>query len=559
MRNTKLKGLIPLVSLVAVFVLALLLSWPSSSRATLTVSNAGLQGDANITVDTNGTLGIGTALATAITIGQSSLNVSIPGSLTVSSATTTVNNLKVTGSCLGCGLLSGITAINGLTNATTSLVAGTNITIATSTPNIIMISASGGTTPTGTSTQVQFNSSGAFGASANLTWLSPALTIGQTGTPTGQLKLAGSTSGTDTIQASSTAGIWTLTLPTSAGTSGYVLSTDGNGNTSWIAQSGGSSQWTSTSTGIYYNAGNVTVGTTVQTNPSAAYDSASLGGELTSSGCWTLGSGWSGTYAGGFTYSGSGGGTLSCAISSTNASVYQVGFTFARTAGQLSVSMGGATFLSGIQNSGSYQNWPAAGSGSNLVFTPNGSFYGTVSAFNVQLLTPASAVATQKDSAGAVASEVRLFTGSVSGIPYSNMFWGTGAGADNVGFVGTIGIGYGALANAVTASAGGYQPNTCFGNLSCNQLTSTVSEIRRAGGNIRGSREAAAQGIGRSEYAALRSNEGYAVGGELCVPRGRKWGGSGAARSPRWPTWAEGEKRLLSVIKKPYAAIHSVP
>jgi hypothetical protein len=90
-------------------------------------------------------------------------------------------------------------------------------------------------------------------------------------------------------------------------------------------------------------------------------------------------------------------------------------------------------------------------------------------------------------------------------------------------------------------------------------INSTVSEIRRAGGNIRGSREAAAQGIGRSEYAALRSNEGYAVGGELCVPRGRKWGGSGAARSPRWPTWAEGEKRLLSVIKKPYAAIHSVP
>jgi hypothetical protein len=31
-----------------------------------------------------------------------------------------------------------------------------------------------------------------------------------------------------------------MTLPTSAGTAGYVLSTDGNGNTSWIAQSGGS-------------------------------------------------------------------------------------------------------------------------------------------------------------------------------------------------------------------------------------------------------------------------------------------------------------------------------
>ena len=85
MRNTKLKGLIPFIPFVLAFFLALLLSWPNPSLATLTVSNTGLQGDTNITLDTNGTLGVGTASATAITIGQSSLNVSIPGSLTVSS------------------------------------------------------------------------------------------------------------------------------------------------------------------------------------------------------------------------------------------------------------------------------------------------------------------------------------------------------------------------------------------------------------------------------------------------------------------------------------------
>src|SRR5208282_1023439 len=91
----------------------------------------------------------------------------------------------------------------------------------------------------GSNTQLQFNSAGAFGASPNLTWLSPALTIGQSGTTTGQLKLAGATSGTVTVQAYSTAGTWTLTLPASAGTAGYVLSTDGSGNTSWIAQNNG--------------------------------------------------------------------------------------------------------------------------------------------------------------------------------------------------------------------------------------------------------------------------------------------------------------------------------
>ena len=32
---------------------------------------------------------------------------------------------------------------------------------------------------------------------------------------------------------------WTFTLPTTAGTNGYVLSTDGFGNTAWVAQSGG--------------------------------------------------------------------------------------------------------------------------------------------------------------------------------------------------------------------------------------------------------------------------------------------------------------------------------
>jgi len=38
---------------------------------------------------------------------------------------------------------------------------------------------------------------------------------------------------------------WTLTLPPNAGTSGYVLQTDGSGNTSWVAQSGGSSTFAS--------------------------------------------------------------------------------------------------------------------------------------------------------------------------------------------------------------------------------------------------------------------------------------------------------------------------
>lgn len=72
--------------------------------------------------------------------------------------------------------------------------------------------------PAGSNTQVQFNASGVFGASANLTWISPALTIGANASATGQLKLAGLTSGTATITAQATAGTPTLTLPNASGT-----------------------------------------------------------------------------------------------------------------------------------------------------------------------------------------------------------------------------------------------------------------------------------------------------------------------------------------------------
>jgi hypothetical protein len=83
--------------------------------------------------------------------------------------------------------------------------------------------------PAGSDTQMQFNSGGNFGASANLTWVSPALSIGAASSATGQLKMVGTTSGTVTIQSQAAAGTYNFNLPTSAGSSGLPLVSGGGG------------------------------------------------------------------------------------------------------------------------------------------------------------------------------------------------------------------------------------------------------------------------------------------------------------------------------------------
>lgn len=65
------------------------------------------------------------------------------------------------------------------------------------------------------------------------------LTLGTAGTTAGSLSLAGATSGVVTVQVAAAAGTWSLTLPTTAGTDGYFLKTNGSGVTTWAAAGGG--------------------------------------------------------------------------------------------------------------------------------------------------------------------------------------------------------------------------------------------------------------------------------------------------------------------------------
>ena len=53
------------------------------------------------------------------------------------------------------------------------------------------------------------------------------------------VKIKGATSGVVTVNTKAAAGTWTLTLPDTAGTNGYALTTNGSGVTSWTSAGGG--------------------------------------------------------------------------------------------------------------------------------------------------------------------------------------------------------------------------------------------------------------------------------------------------------------------------------
>ena len=72
------------------------------------------------------------------------------------------------------------------------------------------------------------------------------------------------------------------------------------------------------------------------------------------------------------------------------------------------------------------------------------------------------------------------------------------------------------------------------------------------------SERVARAGSGQFSSAAWRSNSDYAARGERDDPRGRKSGGGSGADNPTWPMRAEGEKRVRSATRNPYAAMHSV-
>lgn len=92
----------------------------------------------------------------------------------------------------------------------------------------------------------------------------------------GQIDTYGSSSGIVTIKPAAAAGTWTFTLPNSAGTNGYVLTTNGSGTTSWSAL-----HTEGTYTPTLFNTTNVAASTAAVTYYIRSGDSVTVWGEVT--------------------------------------------------------------------------------------------------------------------------------------------------------------------------------------------------------------------------------------------------------------------------------------
>ena len=117
---------------------------------------------------------------------------------------------------------------------------------------------------------------GSVGIGSGATSPSTVLQLGQAGTTLGTLGLAGNTSGLVTIQPAAAAGTWTLTLPTTGGTTNYFLQTNGSGVTTWAAGGTGDVVGPGSATDNAITRFDTTTGKLVQNSSASVDDSGYL-------------------------------------------------------------------------------------------------------------------------------------------------------------------------------------------------------------------------------------------------------------------------------------------
>jgi len=120
--------------------------------------------------------------------------------------------------------------------------------------NGVNISSGSGTVNSGTINKMAFYSATgtAVSSNANVTMSNGVMTLGQSGSVIGGLGLAGSTSGTVSINPQATAGTYNFNLPITAGTSGQVLTSGGGAGApmTWLTLANSASVDTTNATNI---------------------------------------------------------------------------------------------------------------------------------------------------------------------------------------------------------------------------------------------------------------------------------------------------------------------
>ena len=193
----------------------------------------------------------------AVTDGGTTALTITDGSTSTSVARNMV--LKLTGSLTGTSTVTVPNSVEKLylvQNATTGgqtgtfkTVSGTGVSWSTTTTkllfsdgtNVVDTQLGVTTDPAGSNTQVQYNNSGAFGASSDLIFDSNGLSIGSQK----QLRLLDTTGGEYiAFKAAGTASNQVLTWPAAyAGGNGYVLKSTTGGVLSWAALEAGGTSW----------------------------------------------------------------------------------------------------------------------------------------------------------------------------------------------------------------------------------------------------------------------------------------------------------------------------
>jgi hypothetical protein len=324
------------------------------------------------------------------------------------------------------------------------------------------------TTPGGSNTQIQYNSSGVF-AGATITTDGSNLTI----EAQGDLRLADSDSSNYVaLQAPGTVATnVTLTLPDTAGSNGQALTTDGNGALSWstVAGSPGGSdtQLQFNSSGSFAGAsGLVTDGSNLTINAqgdlrfadsdSSNWVALQAPATVASNITWTLPdadgtdgqvmkTNGSGTLSWITPASGGGGGGTSVTVTQATATASQTTFNVTYTVGQLSVYLNGALLASADYTASNGTTVVlASGAASGDIFTALA--YSTVAGLEI-------------DSASPYLTAVGSGAGAVN-TGANNTFVGFEAGNDNSTGTNNVALGYQAL-DANTSGA----ENTAVGSI----------------------------------------------------------------------------------------------